>query len=482
MAGKSFVFHEHDTFVLGRALDCHGCLQDDDAVSRHHFLLEVNPPNACIRDLGSLNGTHVNGRKIGGRSKGETPEQGAHRQYPEVDLKHGDEIRVGQMTMLVQVEVPVACGECGAEIPEAEKVKWAIAENRFICGSCREKQGRQPKPATKAARAVCLRCGKEVGKEIGQGKPDHYFCAACRAKLEKDPWQALEALVEKARLKRNGEPAPAIEGYEIIRQLGVGGYGAVYLARRKRDSVLVAVKVMLARVAVQESSRNAFLHEMEIMKSLRHRNIVSLMEHGAIGGAFYFVMEYCDAGDVADLIGRRRGRVPLTEATGIMLQALEGLAYAHSNGIVHRDLKPGNLLLTGSRSSRVVKVSDFGLAKNFEQAGLSGMTLTGRFAGTPVFMPREQVLNYKRVKPVSDVWSFAATFYLMLTGVPPRESPGGVDPLVVVLGGKVIPVLGRDHSIPKPLAKVLDRALATDQKHRFQNAGELRDALASVVP
>jgi len=154
---------------------------------------------------------------------------------------------------------------------------------------------------------------------------------------------------------------------------------------------------------------------------------------------------------------------------------------AARQGIVHRDLKPGNLLLAGSRANRVVKVSDFGLAKNFEQAGLSGMTLAGHFAGMPLFMPREQVLNFKRVKPVSDVWSIAATFYYMLTGAPPRETPKGIDPLAAVLGGVSIPIRDRDHNIPKPLAAVIDRALAVDHKKRFQNATEFRDALAKAV-
>ncbi|MCX6996494.1 MAG: FHA domain-containing protein [Kiritimatiellaeota bacterium] len=82
MQGKEFTFAEHDTFVFGRQADCHCCLPDDRLVSRHHFFMEVNPPDARIRDFGSLNGTHVNGRKIGARAKGETPETGAKRAYP----------------------------------------------------------------------------------------------------------------------------------------------------------------------------------------------------------------------------------------------------------------------------------------------------------------------------------------------------------------------------------------------------------------
>src|ERR1017187_2801687 len=140
MVGKAFVFDEHDTFVLGRALDCHVCLHDDDAVSRHHFLLEVNPPDVCIRDLGSMNGTYVNGRKIGGRKKGETPEQGARQQYPEIHLNGGDEIKVGETILVLRVHASAFCCQCGSEIPEADKKKWALAANSFLCRSCREKQ------------------------------------------------------------------------------------------------------------------------------------------------------------------------------------------------------------------------------------------------------------------------------------------------------------------------------------------------------
>lgn len=93
--GKSFTFEEHDTFILGRMADCHVCIADDEPVSRHHFLLEVCPLSASLRDLGSLNDTHVNGQKHGGREKSETPEQAAKQRYPEVELGDGDEVKVG---------------------------------------------------------------------------------------------------------------------------------------------------------------------------------------------------------------------------------------------------------------------------------------------------------------------------------------------------------------------------------------------------
>lgn len=430
--------------------------------------------------LGSLNGTYINHTKIGARKKGETPEQGAQQRQPEVSLKDGDKIKVGETILVVRVHAPASCGKCGVGIPEFQKqqCEWGTG---YLCVRCQGPLSTKAKPRPKPEAAKCGKCGKEVAAEIGQGRRGDYVCAACRGKVEKDPWQALAGLLENARAKRNGETVPAIKGYEILRQIGVGGNGAVYQARRKKDAALVAVKVMLAKVAVSEHARKKFQHEMEILKSLRHSNIVSLLEHGAIGSAFYFVMEFCDAGDVADLITRRGGRVSLEEASGLMVQALDGLAYAHGKGIVHRDLKPGNLLLVGSRAHRKLKVSDFGLAKNFEQAGFSGMTLTGQFAGTPLFMPREQVLNFKHVKPVSDVWSMAATFYRMLTGQTPRDFPKGVDQLLVVLDGNVVPIRKRDSSIPKPLAEVIDRALAIKTKDRYQDASEFRSALAKAI-
>jgi len=122
------------------------------------------------------------------------------------------------------------------------------------------------------------------------------------------------------------------------------------------------------------------------------------------------------------------------------------------------------------------------MAKSFQQAGLSGMTVTGDCAGTPVFMPREQVVNFRQVKPVSDVWSLGATFYCMLTGHGPRDFPPGVDPMEVVLGGKAVPIRRRDATLPKKLAEVIDRSLAVKPEDRFQDASEFRRALKKALP
>src|SRR5262249_16839370 len=160
-------------------------------------------------------------------------------------------------------------------------------------------------------------------------------------------------------------------------KLGEGGMGAVYKARRKRDGATVALKVMLAKAAVNEYSRQAFLREIEVTRSLQHPNIVELFDYGSMGSIFYFAMEYCPLGNVEKLMEQCGGKLTLSQACPIILQALDGLVKIHEQGYVHRDLKPGNILLAGKTGGVIAKVADFGLAKPFDDAGFSGLTITG---------------------------------------------------------------------------------------------------------
>jgi serine/threonine-protein kinase len=328
----------------------------------------------------------------------------------------------------------------------------------------------------------CKQCGKDVSDEVGQGRRGDYVCQSCREKAEADPAELLVKLLME-RLKGGAERGTGpggIPGYELGKMLGRGGMGAVYLAKRKKDGAKVAIKVMLSKVAVDEDSRKAFQREIEVTRSLRHANCVELLDHGSASSGFYFAMELCPGGSVDGLMEGRGGKLSVSEAAPIMLQSLEGLAFAHEKGFVHRDLKPQNILLT-AKERGIAKVSDFGLAKNFQKAGFSGHTATGSVAGTTPFMAREQVTNFKYVRPVTDVWSMGATFYNMLTGQVPRDFRRGQDPMEAILRGDVVPMRKRDSGIPRKLAEVIDHAIADKAKDRFQTAAEFLRELRRVL-
>jgi serine/threonine-protein kinase len=478
MKGRDFAFDEHDIFVFGRAKDCHANLPKDSQVSRHHFVVEAIPPDARIRDLGSLNGTYVNDVKYGSREEGESPQQGALREYPEVALRDGDQIRVGQTTLAVEVELEAVCCRCGCQIADDKRKDCQWVSNSYICVPCRRKLAASRQPVKKPDPVRCVRCKKEVAGEMSPGRRGDYVCQACQANVANNAANQLALFLDQFG---GGVKPPAIDGLEVGKQIGEGGMGAVFLARRKRDNLHVALKLMLAKVAVSEAARKKFLLEIEITKAMCHQNIVSILDFGAARSTFYFVMEFCDGGSVDGLMRQQGGKLTLAEAAPIMLQSLAGLGYIHTRGFIHRDLKPCNVLLAGEGKQRVAKIADFGLAKGFADSGFSGGTVTGERAGTIPFMPREQVTNFKACKPPTDVWSIGATFYNMLTGQFPRDFSAQRNPMLAILQQPVIPLQRRAPKIPKKVADVIDHALREKVEERFANAGEMLAALKAVL-
>jgi hypothetical protein len=436
---KTFVFNSHETFLFGRVNDCHICLPEDPQVSRHHFLMEVNPPQVCIRDLGSRNGTYINKQKYGGRARDESPEEGAKHQYPQVELHNGDEVRVGQTVLLVQVKEVVG---------DSSRCSEAIR---------------------------CQSCGKELGIEQS-GEQQQLLCSRCHQEVGNDPL----TLFRDVQATRG--TYYKLSNYKMLKKLGAGGMGAVYLLKHRQDGHLAALKVMLSKVAVDKVARHDFQREIENTRKLQHPHVVKFLDSGVENKAFYFLIEYCEGGSVDQLMRRYGRRLTLTEAERIMLGALEGLAYAHEQGIVHRDVKPQNILLSGTEAKWQAKIADLGLAKSYISAGFSGMTVTGGgFSGSLLFMPREQMINFKYVTPVSDVWAMGASIYFMLTGTVPRPNKPGRDPIDAILNGQIIPIRQCDPTIPVRFAAVIDRSLAPAPKDRYQTASEMLKALSAAL-
>jgi eukaryotic-like serine/threonine-protein kinase len=441
LQGQEYVFDERSTSIVGRSLECSVKIPNDAAhkmISRHHCLLDINPPDIRVRDFGSLHGTYVGDKRIGKR---ENEEQRGKTIFPEFDLKDGDEFSLGKpgreqsVVFRVGIFVPTCCAGCSEEIPEDQKVRAERSPGVFQCEACRTKEEEEAalrKQPLKIPAMSCSRCGRDVSSEVGENRQGEFVCAQCKA----NPQRIIMRLLEHAKSVRweSGDEAPsthaaacatrsaksvrwesgdeallAIRGYRILKELGAGGMGAVYLAEHGETGKQVALKVMLPHVAMQKKSKETFLREAENTRAMDHRNIVRMWDFGCSEGTFFFTLEFCDGGSLKQRIEKRGGTLPVEEATTITLQALDGLEYAHhaaipnvkmadgtygrGYGLVHRDLKPHNLLVSGSGSACVVKIADFGLAKAFDLAGLSGQTATGAAAGTPYFMPRQQVIN-----------------------------------------------------------------------------------------
>ncbi|MCW8929758.1 MAG: serine/threonine protein kinase, partial [Gammaproteobacteria bacterium] len=225
--------------------------------------------------------------------------------------------------------------------------------------------------------------------------------------------------------------------------------------------------------------------------------IVKVHDIGCHDATFFFTTDYCEAGSVSQLITREGGKLPLYLALKILMQVLDGLDFAHTVkiptivladgkktsavGLVHRDLKPGNIMLTKMDGVLQAKIADFGLAKAFDVAGLSGRTATGISAGTPFYMPRQQVINFKFAKPEVDVWAAAATFYKMVTGQYPRKYTKASDPWLTTLKTPVTPIRTYETSIPEALAEVIDRALVDQPEIYYKSASDFKHDLSKVV-
>ena len=479
--GKRFVFEEHDTFIFGRARDCHARLsQEDTTASRHHFLLEVNPPDVRIRDLGSLNGTFINGKKFGGRKEGESPQEAAQRKLPDLDLTDRDQIGVGETVFVVRIQAPASCCRCQKEIPEEFQSMCRWIENAFICPPCREEVEHSHHALVPPEPVRCEQCGKDASDEIGGGRFGDYICEQCRTEARFNPVGVLVRMLVNQRGEGEEEASLSnIAGYKIERMIGRGSHGAVYLARYIDHSRHVALRIMLSKIAVDDKSRERFHHEIQTLQELRHANIVELYDHGSAGSSFYFAMEYCAGGSVEEMLQKKGGRLPLEESAWIALQVLEGLAYAHQKGYVHRAIKPSNVLLSGT-NKYTAKLVDFGISRSFERAGFSGMSATPSTANA-MFIPREQLTRFRFSTPVSDVWSLAASFYYMVTGESPRDFTSGKDPVEVILRGGIIPIRDRSSAVPRKVARVIDKALSDDTAGRFQEASEFLRALNKAL-
>lgn len=433
--GKEFQFREHDSFIVGRGQQAHFRLPHDDRYfSRVHFLLEVNPPRCRLVDLGSRNGTKVNGQRV-----------------KSAELSHEDVITAGR----TEIQVRISTGSTA--VPSSEgTVIMPAGPLEAIPPSLSEESA----PAPEDCSGLEL-IPVPVGAELLQAVPDP------RGLLPPDYLKRIPA-----------HPQP-IAGYHLVRELGRGGMGRVYLAIRNADRSIVAVKTILPGVVVNSRDQERFLREARILQQLIHPHIVAYRETGESDGLLYFAMEYVPGRGADALIKDLGQKFPIQRAVKIILHLLTALRYAHAEGFVHRDIKPANLLIEETLAGDVLKLADFGLARTYQASGLSGLTMTDDVGGTVGYMPPEQIANFRGVQPASDQYATAATLYHLLTGSLvhdfPQNEPGKM--LFLILEGEPVPIRSRRPEIPAGLAAAIHRALSRNPKDRFPDIREFHTAL-----
>lgn len=258
--------------------------------------------------------------------------------------------------------------------------------------------------------------------------------------------------------------------YEVERELGRGGMGAVFLARDPRVGRRVAIKLVTnPDVAV---GLRRFHTEAQATARLRHPAIVTVHELGEHGGRPYLVLDPVEGGSLKERLAR--GPLPPREAAELAHVLAGALAHAHAQGVLHRDLKPANVLLT---SSGAPVLSDFGLARDLSDTR-ERLTRTGELLGTPAYMSPEQADGRPgAVDRRSDVYGLGATLYAALTGRPPFEAPALIQLLSEVLSAAPAPPSSRAPEVPPALDAICLRALAKEPDERYATAGELADAL-----
>ena len=271
---------------------------------------------------------------------------------------------------------------------------------------------------------------------------------------------------------------PTVPGYRIGRELGRGGMGVVHLATREADGRELAVKSLLPAIPPTRTALGRFLRESAILRDLSHPNIVEFCEAGSSGPLVFFIMEYVP-GVSAEKLLKEQGTLPPARVLAWARQFLEALAYAHEEGYVHRDMKPSNLLVVGPAGSELVKVSDFGLARAYEDSSMSGLTIANASGGTPGFMPPEQVTNFR------------STPGRRRTSMPRRRrcsnsSRAGAstercgtqhEMLARILVEDPIPLRPDSPAVPEPFGSTIRRALARDPDRRFH----VRTMLAALT-
>ncbi len=382
-AGRTFSFDRHDTFLVGRSCHAHFQLPEKDRYfSRVHFMMEVNPPQCRLIDMGSHNGTYVNGQRV-----------------LSSDLSDGDEIRAGHTVIRLNVQA------------------------------------------------------------------------------SQDALPVTTDLLSHTPVPLAPGVVPAVPGYGAVREQSRDGLGTVYVAKRQSDEQPVTIRTITPSRRAMASQLDDFLRAARLLLKLQHPHIVQLSDLGVVGDQLFFVYEHFIGIDAATVVKRdgpqpilRRAALGQPDAASAALCPRPAF-HALRHQAEQRDRDPG-------RGREIVKLADFGIARLYQAAPFSGLSITGDVLSAAAFLPPEVLLNYQEARPAADQYAVAATLYFLLAGTHALNLPKELHHrFTSILKQMVVPLRERRADVPEALAAAIHRAMSRTPGQRFKNVAEFRQAL-----
>jgi serine/threonine-protein kinase len=290
-----------------------------------------------------------------------------------------------------------------------------------------------------------------------------------------------------ACVRLNGLPAPALESemigqYQLKRPLRSGGMGQVYLAEHVLLQRPCALKLIRPGQASDPDVSRRFEREARTMAALRHPNAVAVHDSGRTAdGTLYYVMEYVPGPSLEELVARGGPLAP-GQVVAVLLQLCGAVREAHARGILHMDIKAGNVLVDADAAAgTMVKLLDFGLAREVEPNGWGMLSSSAEGAGTPQYMAPEQAIGKGPVDGRADIYGLGGIAYFLLAGRPPFECESALQLVIAHACDPVTPLRELRPEVPADLEAVVLRCLEKDPARRFADAAELARALGAVA-
>jgi eukaryotic-like serine/threonine-protein kinase len=472
-AGRVFSFTKPDVFLIGRIKDAHICINKDPYVSRRQCLIEISPPRCLITNLSDKNPTLVN-----------------NETFDTVTLRSGDIVEVGYSRFQISISDDIFSRRVICETCSREMELMPDEEGMSMCPACMyENMIRSDTPSPDEMLQITCVCGRDLTLEANSdGRAQElegtvqYACDQCL------PFSGPEA-------------GHTFESYRVIKKLGKGGMGSVYLVYQPATCRILVLKLITNLTNLPMIKR--FQREIFLLQRLHHDHLVRYVESSLGKEEPYLLMSFASEGNLNRPM-YKQGPFPVHEAVNIIIDVLDGLIYIHAQGIVHRDIKPENILLHEANGTVSAQITDFGIAKKFTEAGGTILTNSNFTMGSPFFMPPEQIVNFKDVREPGDVFSTGITLYYMLTGKLPINYPSPLEarnyiienniestnynnviremgfsgnPCLAMLIQELIPIKERMPNIPDSLASVVDKSIRKEVSERYQSAGEFRTEL-----